>query len=253
MKNKRKVLALLSIISILYIGLFYYYITNYVKKDIIKQKINIPNSAINVEKVLKFVKENKIYYLDNLNSSYNEKEMSNQNKLRYLYFAIKDDVNFKDGVSYTKFETYIKKVFGNKATIKNENILNNSKENILIYDKTNEIYKYSDDIASYDLFYSSYDNVVDFKIEDDKYILTVNKFFIVDDKVYANIDNAKKGINALFEISDMKDNNYIKNYINEHSDEIKKKLCTFKYYFTKENGQLILLKYEKINKSVKKS
>lgn len=253
MKNKKIIAIAIVLLSLAYICLFNYYIRFYGSDVNTQLKINIPNTNVTVDKALNFIREYKIDYLDNINNSFTVKDISNQNKLRYVYLAIKNDVDFTNGVSYTKFNNYLQDVFGNDVTIKNEDVLNNKKDILLVYNDVNEVYKYNDIILSYDFMYSIYDHVVDFTIDDNQYVLTVNKIFMVDNMVFASIDDAKNRKNILFNIDHDQDDvhTYIKDYIVKNYSSIKDQLYIFKYHFTKEKGKLILFKYEKINKTLK--
>lgn len=250
MKNKTIIAVAIIILSLTYVCLFYYYIRFYSSDNNTQIKTNIPNTNVTVDKVLNFIREYKINYLDNINNSFTSKDISNQSKLRYVYSAIKNDVDFTNGVSYTKFNSYLQNVFGNDITIKNEDILNNKKDVLLFYDDVNEVYKYNNVIMPYDFIYSIYDHVVDFTIDDNQFILTVNKIFMVDNMVFASVDDAKNMEHVLFNIDYNHDDiyAYIKEYIVKNYSSIKEQLYTYKYYFTKEKGKLILYKYEKISK-----
>lgn len=250
MKNKKIIEVAIVFLSLIYICLFYYYMRYYGPDNNVQLKNNIANTNVTVDKVLNFIKEYKIDYLDNINNSFTVKDISNQNKLRYVYSAIKNDVDFTNGVSYTKFNNYLQDVFGSTITLKNENILNNEKDIILVYNDVNEVYKYDQYNKPYNFIYSIYNHVVDFKIENNQYILTVNKLFMNDNIVFASIEDAKNKDNILFYIDYNQEDKYtyIKNYISKNYSSIKDQLYIYKYYFTKEKGKLILFKYEKISK-----
>lgn len=248
MKNKETILIVISLLCCLYLGLFIYYIDTKEIKPKKKPNNYIQDNMMTIDKVLKFIKDNKIYYLDNINKTFTSEEITNQNKLRYAYLVLKDEVNFNNGVSITRFNSLIQSTFGESTIIKNENIVNNDKEILIDYDDINEVYKYRNDNVIYEYMYSYYDHVVDFKINDNTYILTVNKFFVKDNKVYGNIDDLKIDKNILFMTQNEDINSYIKQYVIENYDTLKDKLSTYKYNFSKEKGNLFLKKYEKVQK-----
>lgn len=248
MKNKIIILSLIVICSILYIVLFDYYVDNYVDTEPKGNYTEALTSNVTVDKVIKFIDENDIDYLDGFNKDFNVYELTNQNKLLFIYYALKDEVDFNSGVSHTRFNSYNKLIFGDDATIKNENILVN-KEIMLMYDSINEVYKYPEDMITYDLLSSSYNYVVDFEVYNNQYLLTVNKFFIQDDNVYSSIDELKNKENALFSVVEIEDKKqYIKEYITKNYRELKDNLYKYRYEFSKEDGNLILIRYQKLKK-----
>lgn len=251
MNNKKIVAFIIMIFSVLYTGLFIYYIKDNEEKPNLNIKKNIVDNTMTVDKVLNFIKNNKIDYLDNINKSFTSEDITNQNKLRYVYYSLRDEVDFNSGVSYTKFEAYIKNVFGSTTIIKTENIINNEKKVLLQYDETNEVYKYTNEMNEYDLMYSYYNYVIDFKTENEKYILSVNKFFVIDNEVYASIDDAKTRKNMLFIVDINNINDNIKKYVTINYEKVKHQIHEYKYTFEKEKGNLILKKYEKIQKDDK--
>lgn len=251
MKNRQIVVLVIMILSVLYTGLFVYYINDNEVKQNSKIKKNVPDNTMTVDKVLNFINNNKVDYLDNINKSFTSEDITNQNKLRYAYYSLKDEVDFNSGVSYTKFEAYIKNVFGNNVIIKNENIINNEKKVLLQYDATNEVYKYVNEMSEYNFMYSYYNYVVDFKTEGEKYILSVNKFFAINGEVYASIDDANARKNMVFIVDSNNINESIKKYVTTNYEKIENQLYEYRYTFEKENGALILKKYEKMQKDEK--
>lgn len=242
MNNKKIIMLGIAFLAIAYLVLFTKYIIDLKPK--VKDKTGYNNyNNITIDKILKFMDENKIDYLDNINSSFTNEDISNQNKLRFAYLALRNDIDFTKGVSYTKLETFIKNVFGAHASIKNENVLTNSKDVLLLFDKTNDIYRVEVINYNYDNIYSFYNHVIDYKIEKDRFYLIVNKFFIVNNQVYGSIDDYKVSKNILLYSNSIDE---IKNYVLDNYKKIKNKLYTYVYEFTIENNSIVLLKYKKI-------
>lgn len=206
--------------------------------------VNI-NEVVSLDKVLKYIIDNKLDNLDLLNITFtNIDDVSNQNKLKLAFYYYKDDVDFNVGVSYTKLNNYIYNVFGEKVKIKSENILNFDKT-IVKYDKINEIYIREDTNNKIkDVYFSSYNYVINFENKNNEHILLINKFYEKDNKVYSSYGDLINDIDVIFEIPILEDKNtYIKNYVNSNYDKIKD-LDSYKYTFIKERSALVLKSYE---------
>lgn len=251
---KKKIFVLLTIVvlAIIYSGLFYYY----VKEDEedsqnTKTITKTTTDTVTLDKITNFMDEYNINYLDAFNSTFkNSNDIINQIKLKYVYYAIKENANFSLGVSYTRFNSYLKSVFGKNIILKNEDILydNTEKSIYLKYDASNETYIYataSDNLG--DIYYSRYNYIVSYKNSDGNYKLAVNKFFVKGNKVYPTYGDLINDINVLFEIPVELDDmdTYIKNYVNQNYSTLKSKLTKYTYIFTKENSSLILKELEK--------
>ena len=255
MKKKILVLICIFVFIILYFSLFHLYISNIddvsIKKDIVS---DISTDTVTVDKVISFMEEYDINYLDTFNIFFSNSDiLSNQVKLKFVYYAIKENANFSLGVSYTRFDSYLKAVFGEKVLFKNEDILydNAEKDLFVKYDATNETYMFADESKKEfeSLYYSRYNYIVGYKNKDGKYELTVNKFFLKDNNVYSSYGDLTNNINILFEIptSILDKDSYIKDYVNENYDTLKKKISQYEYIFIKENGSLLLKQLKKIN------
>lgn len=255
--KKKKIIVLIftTIFLCFYCLLFYFYVED-------KDKVNLKNDVVSettadtmtVDKVINFIDEYNINYLDTFNIFFsNSDEISNQIKLKFVYYSIRENANFSLGVSYTRFDSYMKCVFGDDISFKNEDILyeNAEKSIYLKYNVTNETYIYNDENSKVlgDMYYSRYNYIVSYKNNNGKYKLIVNKFFLKDNKVYSSYGDLISNVNILFEIpSNIEDkDNYIKEYVNENYDALKQKFVEYEYVFIKENSSLILKQFEKTN------
>jgi len=256
MKKKKIIIFISTIVCLaLYSLLFYFYVED-------KDKVNLKNDVVSetttdtmtVDKIINFIDEYNINYLDTFNIFFSTSdEINNQAKLKFVYYSIKETANFSLGVSYTRFDSYLKCVFGDNISFKNEDILydNIEKSIYLRYDATNETYIYasenSEDLGG--IYYSRYNYIVSYKNNDGKYTLTVNKFFLKDNKVYSSYGDLISDVNILFEIPANIEgtDEYIKEYVNDNYDILKQKFVEYKYIFIKENSSLILKEFEKTN------
>jgi|GEM_PF-5359373 len=256
MKKKKIIVFISTVICLtLYSLLFYFYVGN-------KDKVNLKNDVVTetttdtmtVDKIISFIDEYKINYLDTFNIFFSDSdEINNQIKLKFVYYSIKETANFSLGVSYTRFESYLKCVFGDNTSLKNEDLLydNAEKSIYLKYDATNETYIYNEENSNdlNDMYYSRYNYIVSYKNNAGTYRLKVNKFFLKDNKVYSSYGDLISDVNVLFEIPtnvDKKDD-YIKEYVNDNYDILKQKFVEYEYIFVKENSSLILKEFEKTN------
>ncbi len=256
MKKKKIIVFIFIIICVIvYSSLFYSYTEDRdkvtLKGDIISETTT---DTVTVDKIIAFMDEYNINYLDNFNVFFsNSDKISNQIKLKFVYYLLKENANFSLGVSYTRFDSYLKCVFGDTISFKNEDILydNTEKSIYLKYDDTNETYIYNDEknINLGEMYYSKYNYIVSYKNKDGKYKLTVNKFFLKDNKVYSSYGDLISNVNILFEIPSNieKTDQYIKEYVNNNYDQLKQKFVKYEYVFVKENSSLILKEFEKVN------
>lgn len=256
MKKKKIMIFISTIICMITYGLlFYFYVEN-------KDKVNFENDVVSetttdtmtVDKIINFIDEYNINYLDTFNIFFSDSdEISNQIKLKFVYYSIKETANFSLGVSYTRFDSYLKCVFGDNMSFENEDILydNAEKSIYLRYDATNETYIYNEENSKdlNEMYYSRYNYIVSYKNNDGKYKLKVNKFFLKDNKVYSSYGDLVSNVNVLFEIPDNieEKDNYIKEYVNDNYDILKQKFVEYEYIFIKENSSLILKEFEKTN------
>jgi len=256
MKKKKIIIFTFTIICILlYCLLFYFYVED-------RDKVNLKNDVVSettadtltVDKIIDYIDEYKINYLDTFNIFFsNSDEISNQIKLKFVYYSIKENADFSLGVSYTRFDSYLKCVFGDTMSFKNENILydNAEKSIYLKYNVTNETYIYNEEsnITLGEMYYSRYNYIVSYKNNKGKYKLQVNKFFLKDNKVYSSYGDLINNVNILFEIpANIEDKDvYIKDYVNDNYDVLKQKFVEYEYSFIKENSSLILKEFEKIS------
>ncbi len=255
MKNKIIVLICILVFIIFYFLLFHFYVSNIDKVSLNSGVVSeISTDNVTVDKVISFMDEYDINYLDSFNTFFSDSDsLSNQVKLKFVYYAIKENANFSLGVSYTRFDSYLKAVFGENILFKNENILydNVDKSIFLKYDSTNETYMFADENKKeFDsIYYSKYNYIAGYKNKDSKYELTVNKFFLKDNYVYSSYGDLSNNVNILFEIpsSILDKESYIKDFVNENYSSLKKKNSEYEYIFIKENGSLILKQLKKIN------
>ena len=244
----RKHIILLSIIILLL--LYMSLITIYFKsKKEINNVININTNSqeITVDKIINFINDNKIDYLDSYILNFtNSSKIDNQVKLKYVYYAIKDTANFSYGVSRTRFDSYLKGVFGNSVKYKNEDIILTNK--IIKYDYINESYIYNENNFDEDIYYSRYNYILDFKITKNTYSLKVSKYFYKDNKVYSSYGDLISEINDLFLVPNdvINIDEYIKNYVNSNHETLSDNSSIYEYIFNKENGSLVLKEYKKL-------
>ena len=247
MKIKKILVLILAIItSIVYVLLLNDYLGKEKPTFSTEKKEEKPSESITVDKILNFISDYELNNLDFANIQFNEVEkLTNQDKIIMSYLALEDEIDFSKGVSYTKLETYLRTVFGKRITLENENLI--YKENkILSYDDETDTYTLINN-KDLELYLSKYNYISEFKTIDSEYILTVNKFFERDNKVYISFGDLQNDMNVLFEISEEEENKttYIKNYVNSKYEEILEDLSIYTYTFTKEDGSLILKSYKK--------
>lgn len=256
MKKKKIIIFIFTILCISFYGLlFYFYIED-------RDKVNLKNDVVSetttdtitVDKIIDYIDEYNINYLDTFNIFFsNSDEINNQIKLRFVYYSIKDTANFSLGVSYTRFDSYLKCVFGDNISFKNEDILydNAEKSIYLKYNATNETYIYNEESNKNlgEMYYSRYNYIVSYKNNNGTYKLKVNKFFLKDNKVYSSYGDLISNVNILFEIpSNIEDKDYyIKEYVIDNYDTLKQKFVEYNYVFIKENSSLILKEFKKTN------
>ncbi len=256
MKKKKIIIFICTIICLTFYSiLFYFYVEDRNKVSLNNDVVSeTTTDTITVDKIINFIEEYNVDYLDTFNIFFSDSdEINNQTKLKFVYYSIKETANFSLGVSYTRFDSYLKCVFGDDISFKNEDILydNAEKSIYLKYDAANETYIYneenSEDLG--EMYYSRYNYIVSYKNNDGTYKLTVNKFFLKDNKVYSSYGDLISDVNILFEIpanTEDKDD-YIKEYVNDNYDTLKQIFVEYKYIFVKENSSLILKEFEKTN------
>lgn len=246
MKNKRTiVLSIIIFLSITYIVLFSFYIRKYKMNDKGSSNATSINKLVTVDKVLKFINNYKIDYLDNINDSFTISSLTNQEKLQYLYLLMSPDVDFTSGVSAAKLEKKLTEVFGITDNLIHEDLMYEGKL-ILSYDENKKVYILNQD-ENYNLNYSIYNHVISYEFVKDSYMLKVNKFFVDGNKVYASIDD-KENNKVLFEVPFGSDGEeYIKNYVINNYESIKDFLHEYDYIFARDQGNLILISYNIVN------
>ena len=247
MKIKRILVLLLSItVAILYVLLLNDYLEYEKPVFSTEKKEEKPNDSITVDKVLNFIND---YELNNLyfyNIQFNEaQKLTNQEKIMMSYLALEDEIDFSKGVSYTKLATYLRTVFGKTLTLENEDLMYKD-DKILRYDDETDTYTLISN-KELELYLSKYNYIFDFKNVNSEYILTVNKFFEKEGRVYVSFGDLQNDMNMLFEIPKDEENKvtYIKNYVNSNYEDIIEDLSVYTYVFTKEDGSLVLKSYKK--------
>lgn len=253
LKKKILIILAIAIFTILYIFLFRIYIKeNNQDTDTSSNIKTVQTDTVTLDKVINFIDEYDINYLDAFGVTFtNSNNIINQVKLKYVYYAIKENADFTSGVSYTRFGNYLKAVFGSKITFKNEDILSNTEDQKIFikYNIDNEAYLYSDlnDTDLGTIYYSRYNYIVSYKNSNGIYKLIVNKFFLKNDKVYPSLGDLNNDINVLFTIPSNTANkdDYIKNYVDVNYSSLKSKMIKYTYTFVKQNSALILKKLEK--------
>lgn len=244
----KKILLLFSIIilGLIYITLLDNYFSVEKPKFSTEKKEDVITDSTTVDKILNFINDYEINNFDYANILFNDiNSLSNQEKLLISYLALKNEVDFSKGVSYTKLESYIRTIFGKDVVLENED-LQYKEEEILKFDSSNDIYTLAY-LEELNLNLSKYNYIVDFKNNGSEYVLTVNKFFEENNKVYVTYGDLQNEMNVLFEIPVSEENKttYIKNYVNSNYLEIENNLSIYTYTFTKEDGSLILISYKK--------
>ena len=243
MKTRIKLLIGIIIILVLYFILFSYYVKKYRTEE--RKPIEAIPDLVTVDKILNFIADNKIVYLDSLNTSFTNKNINSEELLKYAYYVLVETEDFKKGVETSKIDKVIKDAFGSKIKYKYVDV-NFNKKSQLKYLKDDDKYVLEGDNIK--PIISTYDYVINYESRLGKYILTVNKIFIKDNKAYATINDLNKNTNSLFDVktADLHD------YMQENHDSLKKYLEEYEYTFTKENGNIVILKYQIKNKAVKK-
>ena len=243
MKTRIKLLIGIIIILVLYFILFSYYVKKYRTEE--RKPIEAIPDLVTVDKILNFIADNKIVYLDSLNTSLTNKNINSEELLKYAYYVLVETEDFKNGVETSKLDKVIKDAFGSKIKYKYVDI-NFNKKSQLKYLKDDDKYVLEGDNIK--PIISAYDYVINYESRLGKYILTVNKIFIKDNKAYATVNDLNKTANSIFDVktSDLHD------YLQENHDSLNKYLEEYEYTFTKENGNIVILKYQIKNKAVKK-
>ena len=247
MKIKRILVLVLSItVAILYVLLLNDYLEYEKPVFSTEKKEEKPNDSTTVDKVLNFINDYELNNLDFYNIQFNEaQKLTNQEKIMISYLALEDEIDFSKGVSYTKLATYLRTVFGKTLTLENEDLMYKD-DKILRYDDETDTYTliYNEEL---ELYLSKYNYIFDFENVNSEYILTVNKFFEKEGRVYVSFGDLQNDMNMLFEIPKDEENKitYIKNYVNSNYEEIIEDLSVYTYVFTKEDGSLVLKSYKK--------
>lgn len=247
MKIKRILVLVLSItVAILYVLLLNDYLEYEKPVFSTEKKEEKPNDSITVDKVLNFINDYELNNLDFYNIQFNEaQKLTNQEKIMMSYLALEDEIDFSKGVSYTKLATYLRTVFGKTLTLENEDLMYKD-DKILRYDDETDTYTLISN-EELELYLSKYNYIFDFKNVNSEYILTVNKFFEKEGRVYVSFGDLQNDMNMLFEIPKDEENKitYIKNYVNSNYEEIIEDLSVYTYVFAKEDGSLVLKSYKK--------
>ena len=247
MKIKRILVLLLSItVAISYVLLLNDYLEYEKPVFSTEKKEEKPNDSITVDKVLNFINDYELNNLDFYNIQFNEaQKLTNQEKIMMSYLALEDEIDFSKGVSYTKLATYLRTVFGKTLTLENEDLMYKD-DKILRYDDETDTYTLISN-KELELYLSKYNYIFDFKNVNSEYILTVNKFFEKEGRVYVSFGDLQNDMNMLFEIPKDEENKvtYIKNYVNSNYEDIIEDLSVYTYVFTKEDGSLVLKSYKK--------
>ena len=247
MKIKRILVLVLSItVAILYVLLLNDYLEYEKPVFSTEKKEEKPNDSITVDKVLNFINDYELNNLDFYNIQFNEaQKLTNQEKIMMSYLALEDEIDFSKGVSYTKLATYLRTVFGKTLTLENEDLMYKD-DKILRYDDETDTYTLISN-KELELYLSKYNYIFDFKNVNSEYILTVNKFFEKEGRVYVSFGDLQNDMNMLFEIPKDEENKitYIKNYVNSNYEDIIEDLSVYTYVFAKEDGSLVLKSYKK--------
>lgn len=247
MKIKRILVLVLSItVAISYVLLLNDYLEYEKPVFSTEKKEEKPNDSITVDKVLNFINDYELNNLDFYNIQFNEaQKLTNQEKIMMSYLAFEDEIDFSKGVSYTKLATYLRTVFGKTLTLENEDLMYKD-DKILRYDDETDTYTLISN-KELELYLSKYNYIFDFKNVNSEYILTVNKFFEKEGRVYVSFGDLQNDMNMLFEIPKDEENKvtYIKNYVNSNYEDIIEDLSVYTYVFTKEDGSLVLKSYKK--------
>lgn len=247
MKIKRILVLVLSItVAISYVLLLNDYLEYEKPVFSTEKKEEKPNDSITVDKVLNFINDYELNNLDFYNIQFNEaQKLTNQEKIMMSYLALEDEIDFSKGVSYTKLATYLRTVFGKTLTLENEDLMYKD-DKILRYDDETDTYTLISN-KELELYLSKYNYIFDFKNVNSEYILTVNKFFEKEGRVYVSFGDLQNDMNMLFEIPKDEENKitYIKNYVNSNYEDIIEDLSVYTYVFAKEDGSLVLKSYKK--------
>ena len=243
MKTRIKLLIGILIILVLYLLLFTYYVKKYRTEE--RKPIEAIPDLVTVDKILNYIADAKIVYFDGLNTSFTNKNINNEELLKYAYYVLVETEDFKKGVETSKIDKVIKDAFGSKIKYRYADISLNKKSNLKYLKDEDKYVLEGENVKS---IISAYDYVINYESRLGKYILTVNKIFIKDNKAYATINDLNKNTNSLFDVktADLHD------YMQENHDSLKKYLEEYEYTFTKENGNIVILKYQIKNKAVKK-
>ncbi|MEG0578142.1 MAG: hypothetical protein RR500_09850, partial [Bacilli bacterium] len=179
--NKIKIIILSITLLTIYILVFNYYLEKQNPKTLNPIINNI--DTMNSKKIESFMYDNQIENFDYYNSFFTDStKLSNQIKLSVIYSSLKSTANFNIGVSSNRFNTFAKIIFGEKETIKNEDILSTdeNKKIMVFYDKTNDVYIKSNDYLEQNDNIKIVNHQLDFQIIKDKYILKQHKSFVLE-------------------------------------------------------------------------
>lgn len=230
MKGK-KVFVIIFLVLLLVLGYFIYdkyYKTNkvYTEDLIIKESEDILNNKISNLYVL----------FDESNNEINS--MSNDEKLILMALYIKNLDSYKS----SKILRELKNLFGEDFNIEFNDIKRVNDPDKMVYKYNTKTKKYTkeSDILGLDLILPLKSELVNFKKQEDTYILTYNQMFYNELSENGKLDIVNIKGEKLFDIK-LSDSISI---TNEMFNKYKDKLITTDYIFKIENNRLILKGYE---------
>ncbi len=237
-KNLTALVIILSIV-VLAAGVYILYTNKTSEENIIYQDENITKEANQI-----FNKIADSYYY--LTEDVNINDLPNEQKLNFMALYYSYDIT-----EYTSDEIYeeLKKLFGKNFTIEFKDIklepFSDNSEPDYIYDEVTK--KYIDNGNGHGLEGTNYlikSLLVDYKKNDDEYILSYKQLFYIydyDEVLFTDIT----GKNILFKkgISDEEENSVSVKVSDGEFNRYMDKLPIVEYTFKLEDGKLILIKY----------